>query len=152
KKPRDRFVEAALPLERGQLALQRNDPAKARTLFLEAQKLDPDSTVVYNSLALADMVEGQFEAATKQLGQALELDPANLDAWTNLVRVNLMRGDRAEAEVCLNRVRVLSLSGAPGDNIKMALAFAMLDHDQEVYNLLQPLLSSPKLEEELEGE
>src|SRR3954453_13674275 len=26
KKPRDRFVEASLPLERGQLALQRNEP------------------------------------------------------------------------------------------------------------------------------
>jgi Flp pilus assembly protein TadD len=152
KKPRDRFLAAALPIERGQLALQRNEPAQARTFFLEAHQLDPASPVVYNSLALVDMVEGQFEAAIKQLGQALEIDPANLDTWTNLVRVNLMKGDRTEAEVCLDRVRVLSLSGAPGENIKMALAFAMLDHDQEVYNLLQPLLSSPDPLEELEGE
>jgi hypothetical protein len=64
--------------------------------------------------------------------------------------VNIMRGNLLEAETCLNRVRVLPRPTEIGDLARMAQPFAMLDHDQEVYDLLQPLLSTLEQPEELD--
>ncbi len=153
KLSRERFLAYAMPLERGQLALQRSETEKARTYFLEASRLNPTSPVPYNSLGVVDMIEGDWDSSIRQFDYVLDkLDKTDLDALTSIPRVQIMKGDRVAAEAALERVRALPKPTQPDDIIKLALTYGIFDDDQAVYDLVQPLLIAPELPEELEGE
>ncbi len=155
KLPRERFMAFGLPVERGQLALQRNEPDTARPFFEEALKLEPNLAIPHNSLGLTEMVAGNYEAALTHFRYVLDkLDANDLDARANQVRTLLMKGDRAEAQTHLAQLSTMPAPTEADDLVKLAMTYALFDDDQKIYDLMQPLLTAETQseDEELEGE
>ncbi len=151
---RESLLRYALPLEQGQLALQRNDPATARARFTEAAKEAPDSSLPLNSLALAYIVEGNYAQAIKIAQGVLErFGSDNLDALMNLTRATELAGQSEESRAYLARIKALPRPSQPEDLIEVASLFGNFDDDESVYDLLQPLLKADNAElEELDEE
>ena len=135
------FVKQAMPLERGQLALQRNEPDEARAFFQQAIELNPNSTAAHNSLALMSMLEEDYATATQEARYILDkLEPDNLDALTTLVRVSLAQGDEAATQGYLAQLKALPVPAELENRVLLAETYALFQQDQAIYDLLKPML------------
>ncbi len=135
------FEPTGLALDRGRLALSRQELTTARQDFQEAIRRDPDLAVAYNNLALVYLLENNLEEALAQTRHVLsEIEPDNRPALSQMVRLLVMAGDRAGAEEYLRRLLALPAPAAPEEIVSLAEAYAALDDDEAVLGLLQPFL------------
>lgn len=147
---REEYLAYGLRLERGFLALPRNQPELARSYFLEAAQLRPEETRPYIGLSAAYTLEGQHGQARQQLEHILEkIAPGNLDALNALVR--LLVGQGLPEEACQYGA---TLAGLPlpehlEDQVKLAGVWAYLEEDRRIFELIEPVLNSPQLRQEL---
>lgn len=79
---------------RVELALDRNQPDKARALLATGPENQFELSILRAQLALAD---GDFKAAEAQFEIALRIDPGNRDAVVGMARALAASGDREKA-------------------------------------------------------
>ena len=96
--------KADLHLRIGTAYLNQGNYPLALKELLEAHKLNPDSPIICNNLALAYFVRGKFAESEKFLQRAVTLDPKYTDAYNNLGRVHIDMGKYDEAIAELNKV------------------------------------------------
>lgn len=70
--------------------------------FLEAEKLNPNSSVINNGLAMTYYAREKYDLALKHVLRALDADPKNMDAQNNLGRIYIAMGNYDAAEKALN--------------------------------------------------
>ena len=79
-------------------ALMKNNYTKALDLLLQAYRMKQNDPKVLNNLGMAYYFKGQIGLAVKNLSKALELEPKNSDARTNLGGIYFQKGQNKEAE------------------------------------------------------
>lgn len=147
---REQFLAYGLRLEKGYLVLPRNQPELARSYFLEAAQLRPEERQPYIGLSAAYTLEGQPEQARQQLEYILEkLAPGDLDALNALVRLLVGQGQPGEARQYGAQLAAQPLPASLEDRVKLAGAWAYLDEDRRIFELIEPILNSPQLRQEL---
>lgn len=150
--PREKFLAYGLALEKGHLALPRNQPALARVFFQEAAQLRPDAPEPYMGLSGAYILEGQPEQSRRQLEYILQnIDPADLAALSAMVRSLVTQGLREEARRYADQLAALPLPEDTEDRLTLAGTWAYLEEDERVFGLVEPLLNSPEARKELTG-
>ncbi len=77
--------------------IQSNRYKDALLELLEAQKLDPASSKVYNALGVAYLGLGELDKAQESFEKAIALDPAYSEAHTNLATVFIQRREWKKA-------------------------------------------------------
>ena len=153
KQPLAEFVQQSLPIEQGQLALQRSDPGTARQKFEEAIRLNPRSVAAYNSLAMTSFIQNNDSDAIKQSEHVLaELDPQNLDALSTLVRIYQRQHNLEAAQRYLTQIKTLPVPEEVEDRVQLADVYALFEDDQAVYDLIRPLFENEEIWEEIEPE
>ncbi|HEX5885768.1 MAG TPA: tetratricopeptide repeat protein, partial [Pyrinomonadaceae bacterium] len=88
-------------LSRGTAQLQLRNVAAARQDFEWARQVAPNDPLVYNSLALAALVESNAQEAISSFENALRVDATNFDALNGLISLhaNNKEFDKAHARV-----------------------------------------------------
>jgi Flp pilus assembly protein TadD len=147
----DIFFKYEAPLEKGQLALERNEPLKARQYFEEAIQVDPETREAYSNLAATYVLEGDTENAIRRTEFLLEKFGADdLVTLSTLVRLLITSGQRERAEEYLNQIKALPIPTAPAELVKVAGAYAFFEQDQKVFDLIRPLMDAPEKLKELD--
>lgn len=99
-------------------------------------RLAPRFASPHNNLALAHYRCGEHDEAIARLRHVLEeIDPRNFHALGSMVRVLMAKGNREEALPYAERLAQLPIENG-SQRLKVAEAFAALDDDQKVYDLL----------------
>lgn len=75
-----------------------NEPMKGVLMLRELEQSFPESPLVYTSLAKLAIRTGQFERSIERLNQALDIEPANLNAICLLAQAHAGAGNAAEAQ------------------------------------------------------
>lgn len=133
-----RVAKGLRQLEEGQLALQAHDLRLCIAASRRAIKLLPDWPPPQNNLSLALFFDGQPQEAVATARRVLTLAPDNVQALSNAIRFLAWTGDEEQARRLWARLKEIT----PQDNVerfKMAEAAAVLDQDESVYALLEPL-------------
>lgn len=130
-----------LALEKGQQALAANNYAAATVSNRQAIRLLGDWSPPHNNLALALFFDGQPAEALAETERVLARQPHNVQALANAVRFLAWTGREAEARAAWAKLAAINPAD-DADRFKMAEAAAVLDDDERVYALLQPLASS----------
>lgn len=100
--------------------------------FLIAEKNDPDSPAIQNSLGLTYFMKERHQIAIKHFERSLKLDPNFTDARNNLARVYIEVGRYQDAERMLNIVtNDLTYTGQDRAYINLGLSF----FNQKKYDL-----------------
>ena len=88
-------------LRLGRLAMEGKAPAVAEPFFRHATVLAPDSAAGRQQYGLNLVVQGRFEEAVRELGEAVRLDPRNADSLSHLAfcEASLNRLDAARAHL-----------------------------------------------------
>jgi tetratricopeptide (TPR) repeat protein len=88
-------------LSRGTAQLQLKNVAEARQDFEAARQVAPNDPLVYNSLALASLVESNAQDAISSYENALRVDATNFDALNGLISLHARNQelDKAHARV-----------------------------------------------------
>jgi tetratricopeptide (TPR) repeat protein len=155
--PRDQFLAYGLALEKGHLALSRNQPELARQYFHEAIRLQPTESQPYVGLSSAYTLEGQPDEARQQLEYVLEnLTPGDPATLNSLLRLLVVQGKTGEARSYREQLAALPRPELLENRVELAGAWAYLDEDRPIFELIEPILNSPQewkelLEMEQEG-
>jgi tetratricopeptide (TPR) repeat protein len=148
--PRDQFLAYGLALEKGHLALPRNQPELARQYFHEAIRLQPTESQPYVGLSSAYTLEGQPDEARQQLEYVLEnLAPGDPATLNSLLRLLVVQGKNEEARSYREQLAALPLPELLESRVELAGAWAYLDEDRPIFELIEPILNSPQEWKEL---
>jgi Flp pilus assembly protein TadD len=148
----DEFLDFALALDNGRLALSKYQLTSARHYFSSAADLNPKLPVPFNNLALVCLLEGDLDSAEYYSRRVLDkLDAQNRIALSNLVRVLVAQGNRTEAEKYLDTLTKLPETGVAEDMLKLAEAHATLDNDEAVLQIVEDVLDDETLLEDLDA-
>lgn len=132
-----KMEHAAYFMESGWMANERGDFAKGAKASKEAARLVRNWAPPRNNLALAYFALGQWDEAIATEREVLErIDDQNVHALANLVRFLSAAGKRDEARTYLVRLEQIKPAD-PDSYIKMAEAYAALEEDRGVYNVLK---------------
>jgi tetratricopeptide (TPR) repeat protein len=135
------FEPVGRALDRGRLALSKEDYSAAREFFEEVVRLDGNLALALNNLALACLLDNALPEAEQAARRIVEtVDPNNRAALSLLVRLAVIRGDTATAETYLKQLQDLPAALPFSDRMKLAEALAALDRDEELLALVQPIL------------
>ena len=135
--PAATMERASLLNELAQEALEYQDFRTAVRLARDSARLVPRWPSPRNNRAVALLLSGQVADAILTLERLLsEVDGDNIYAISNLVQCYDAVGDTPRTEEHLRRLERLPAKST-ADWEKMAEAFASLDRDQEVYDLLK---------------
>lgn len=93
-----------------------NQPLKAAEQYLEALRRKPDWVLALRKLAAAQEAAGQAEQAVASLQRAVQLSPADADAWHELGQVYLHQGRIADAVPTLQKALSLAPDIAEAHN------------------------------------
>lgn len=127
-----------LHLEEGQRALRRRDFSACIVANRQAIKLLGDWPPPHNNLSAALFYTGQPQKAIEVARQVLSWDPDNVQALGNAIRFLAWTGQEAEALALWARLKAIEPQNHD-QRLKMAEAAAVLDQDESVYQLLEPL-------------
>lgn len=137
------FEQVNLLMERGRLALMQSDPDQAVATGAELLQTIPDwppARIFFSSILLD---AGHPDQSREQIEIALSMAPQNVAALTLLIRLHVLSGRPEEARRYWLQVQALDLKKAnPQTSILVAKAAALLQEDQAVYDLLQPMFPS----------
>ncbi|MFC2037256.1 tetratricopeptide repeat protein [Chloroflexota bacterium] len=125
-------------LEVGSRALQKGDFSGCISANRRAIKLLAGWPPPSNNLSLALFFSGQPNEAIMTARQVLSKDPDNIQALGNAIRFLAWTGQKREAQALWSRLKVIKPEEA-SDRLKMAEAAAILQKDERVYDLLNPL-------------
>jgi len=134
--PDDKWLEYMALHDRVQVALKRNRFADVERLATDLLKALPDFAPAYNNRSLAYFGNGQMEAAIADERKALEIDPNNIHALSNLTRFLRLNNQLDEAREFAGRLK----NAAPiGTNVwtKKAEAFSYLLDDAAVLQVVE---------------
>lgn len=144
-KPLREFLDFALTLDYGRLAMSKQELAIAESHFTKAAQLDPTSPVPLNNLALVYLLQNQLDNAVNSSRYVVEkLDGQNRNALVNLVRLMVIQDERTEAEGYLSQLLALPAPDGPDEILKVAEAYAALEDDRAVYGLLESFYAQPE--------
>jgi tetratricopeptide (TPR) repeat protein len=134
-----RQVEAAVRhLNTANRALQQADYPTAIRANRQAIRVLDAWPPPRNNLALALFFNGEPGQAIEETRNVLARDPDNLQALSNAVRFLAWSGRREEAAEVWSRLRELTPDGTD-ERLKAAEAFAVMDDDERVYDMLAGL-------------
>lgn len=147
------YLPFAIEMDRGRYALARHpqNAIVALSAFEKACQLNPLSPAAFNNLGLALILSQQFEEALAQFRHVIaELDPQNLHALSNTVKLLASLDRIEEAASYVTRLKELTPREQDGPTapIKLAEAFAALEDDQAVFEILNEYLGDPIAEED----
>ncbi len=134
--PDDKWLEYMALHDRVQVALQRGRYAEVERLTADLLKALPNFAAAYNNRSLAYFANGQMEAAIADERKALEIDPNNIHALSNLTRFLRLNNQVDEAREFAERLK----NAAPvGTNVwtKKAEAFSYLLDDAAVLQIVE---------------
>jgi tetratricopeptide (TPR) repeat protein len=135
------FEPVGLALDRGRLALSKEDYGTARQFFQEAVQLDGELVIALNNLALACLLDNALSEAENAARQVVEhIEPQNRAALSLLVRLAAIRNDKDAAETHLEKLAALPTPLAFAERLKLAEAYAALDRDEQLLNSVRPML------------
>ncbi len=133
---RETAQRALVAHDRGHIAVEEGNVNAGLPFLNEAMRLAPRFASPHNNLALAHYRCGEYDEAIARLHHVLdEIDPQNFHALGSMVRVLVTKGNREEALPYAERLAQLPIKNA-SQRLKVAEAFATLDDDQKVYDLL----------------
>jgi tetratricopeptide (TPR) repeat protein len=133
---RETTGRALVAHDRGRVAVEGGDYAEGIPFIREAIRLAPHFVSPHNNLALAHFARGEYDQAIACLHHILDdIEPQNLHALGNMVRVLAAKGEREEAARYAERLAALPIADA-AMAVKVAESFAALEDDQKVYDLL----------------
>ncbi len=95
------------------LAFAKRDFERAQSLALEADKVAPDTTIVWNLRGAIAIERGRFEEAEVDLRRALETDPKHYPAIFNLTEIPFRQKKYAEARAAMEKM----LAANPKDEL-----------------------------------
>jgi type IV pilus assembly protein PilF len=96
--------KAELYYGHGTSSLMMKDYTTALEYLLKAAAIKPKNSPIHNNLGMAYFFKGESDLAKKHIRHALELDPKNADAKTNLASIFLHEKNFAEAEGLYNEI------------------------------------------------
>jgi Flp pilus assembly protein TadD len=91
----------------GDVLLHRDDAEGARPLLEKARRLDPKIRIVHLDLGILHAGHKEYEPASRELREAVRLDPSRADAHYRLAQVYQSLGRTTEAKAELATVRRL---------------------------------------------
>lgn len=148
----EEFLPFASALDNGRLALSKYQYGSARRYFSQAADLNSKIPVPFNNLALVCLLEGDVESGLYYSRYVLEkIDPENRTAFSNLIRLLVADGKSAEAAEQLEKLTALPEPTQAEDILKLAEAFAALDHDEAVLKQIREILDDEILLEDLDS-
>lgn len=124
--------------EDAQYALHLNDFPACIEISRRAIELLDDWPPTYNNLAMALFFDGQPEKAIETARRVLSKDPGNVQALSNGIRFLAWTGQEDDARALWARLRDITPTN-DSHRLKKAEAAAILDEDESVYRLLEPL-------------
>ncbi|HEX2910308.1 MAG TPA: tetratricopeptide repeat protein [Chloroflexia bacterium] len=138
----DRYLQYALLMDRGRLALEQNNLGEARSYFEGALKIDSLNPVTYNNLVVLELEEGDLNSARTHCRLVLEkLDPQNRHALCNMIRLQLMLGQRQAIAPHLERLNALAQPATADEAVQQAEVYAALEDDAAVLRLVTRILN-----------
>jgi tetratricopeptide (TPR) repeat protein len=139
------YLKIAEPFERGRWALQKGEYPSAGNYLNKVLEFDPTNIPAHNNLTLIYFLQNDFEKAIAQSRYVLDkLEPDNVHALANLVRLYVAQGELNKGRVLLPKLRELANRATPAHLVKIAESFAFYEDDQTVYDLLVPLMTAPE--------
>lgn len=138
--PLDRYEEASLWNEEGQIAQVEGDWEQAVAALSRALNRVPDFTPVLNNRAMSYYFMGRLEEAIADGQQVIEKDPENIHALANLVRFHYLRGQSQLMQGYFARLHALPESAWEHQSEpihKMLEAYAVAGTDEEIDAFLQ---------------
>lgn len=148
--PREEFLTYGLLIERGNLAVERYQPEAGIELLVQARDLQPRAVEPYRGLSAAYAIGGSIEKAVEQLEFVLnELEPGDLTTLNSLIRLLMSHGKTEQAQPFVRQLAELPLPEEVEDKVRMAATWAYLEDDQRIFDLLEPVLNSSELRDEL---
>jgi tetratricopeptide (TPR) repeat protein len=136
--PVAQMEKALIYLEEGQCALQLQDFPACIAANRRAIRLLADWPPPRNNLSLALFFDGQPEEAIATARQVLARAPDNVQALSNAIRFLAWTGQEEEAQALWAQLQEITPQDN-GERLKMAEAAAILNRDEGVCALLQPL-------------
>ncbi len=125
-------------MENGQRALHTGDFPASISASRKAIKLLKDWPPPHNNLSQALFFDGQPEEAIAVVRQVLSQAPENVQALGNGIRYRAWTGQETEARTLWAQLKEVTPQGN-NDRLKMAVAAAILNEDESVYQLLKPV-------------
>ncbi len=99
--------KAAIELDFGNLAIQRNQPAVAVQHYQQAAQLDPNQQEIWFKIGLVQRVLEQYEGAKQAYERAIEQDPRDFRAYAELANIYMAESNLVKArEVVEQGLRV----------------------------------------------
>lgn len=133
--PLDKYEEASLWNEEGQIAQHEGDWEQAVAALSRALGCLPEFTPALNNRAMSYFFMGRLEEAIADEQQVIAKDPENIHALANLVRYHYVRGESRRMQDCFERLRALpetawehQFEPIP----KMLEAYAVAGADEEI--------------------
>jgi|GEM_PF-2251598 len=132
--PEGSWLEILLLHERVQVAQLLNRHEESCRLATQLISLAPNFTPAYNNRSLSYYSIGRFDEAIADEGRALEIDPTNAHALSNLTRFLRLTNRLAEAREFADRLKAID-STAPDVWAKKVEAFAFLADDTSLLQI-----------------
>jgi Flp pilus assembly protein TadD len=139
--PPDRYIKGLRHHEQGQRYLHEEDYRACIAANRQACKFLGAWPPPHNNLSLALFFDGRPEQAIATARRVLDRHPDNVQALSNAIRFLAWTGQRAEAGTLWAHLRRIT----PEDDdtrLKAAGAAAVMEDDQRVYELLEPLAAA----------
>jgi tetratricopeptide (TPR) repeat protein len=134
--PQSSWQEMMVLHEQVQVALSRNRPEEARRLATQLITSVPTFVSAYNNRSLAWFYDGELDAAIADARQALEIEPDNVHALSNLVRFLRLTNCLTEAREAAERLKTAD-SRSIDAWTKKAEAFSYLADDALVLQITE---------------
>lgn len=122
-----------------QAALDRNDPAAARTLCEEHLRVLPDDPDAHRYLAQVLIVTGEHEQALAVATRATAAAPRDPRVWSDLGRIHIQSGRLHEAIACFEQAVEVAPDHADGWH-NLGLALRQTGRTQQAFDALKQAL------------
>ena len=144
-KPTDRRLQ----LERGLLALDLGQPAKAETLLREAHDAKAPDWRLHSALGAALAARGKQPEAQQQFAKALVLAPDNQTVLNNLALSYALDGKAEEAEKLLRKLQ-RSAAKSPQVEQNLALVLGLRGKYEEARTVAETAMPAPTAKENVD--
>lgn len=132
----EHWLEVMTLHDKVQIALWENDTEEVRALADELIALYPDFIPVYNNRSLANFSEGRYDDAIEDERRALEIDPENVHALSNLTRYLFLNGQNQEARETAEKLLKVDVQYEDGWTKKVE-ALSYLGDDEAVLTIAE---------------
>ena len=136
--PNGRYVAVSAYEHRAQVYAQQREFQKALDDFSQAIRLRPKVVKYYHQRAITYRDCGRYDEALRDLDQAREIDPANVNSDLVQASVEILRGDMTLALQCFDQI-IAREPNHVGARRRRAWVFAQLNRWEDAMREIQRL-------------